>query len=262
MSLASKIGLYAKSALVQRSLNWRGLPLIPKRLVRGAPHNRAAFNEFVLWTKSLGLSGVQWIVDVGANHGDFSQAAAALYPEARVLLVEPLPHLRTALERHCRSRGWRLADCALGSTPGKATFYIDPQNDAIGSLLGFSEAYRSANPRLVAQRSLECRVMTLDALCEAEGINAIDLLKVDVEGFEFEALKGGPRILLKTRALVLELSLIRRAPGAEDGLLEMLSLLRKYGFEIVNVVPSVFARAEPWKPVEFNILARRSDGRP
>jgi len=234
MSAFSKLGLYAKSAWARRNLNWRGLPLIPKRLIRAAPANRAAFNEFILWIQSLHLPRVQWVVDVGANHGDFSQAATALYPQAKALLVEPLPHLRPALEQQCRLRAgrWHIADCALGSSPGKAALYIDAQNDAIGSLLGFSENYLAANRLAVAQRSVECHVTTLDELCADHEIKAIDLLKVDVEGFEFEVLKGGSRMLPKTLALVVELSLIRRAPGADGDLPAMLSLLRNYGLKL------------------------------
>lgn len=262
MSIFSKLELYVKSAYAQRSLNWRGLPLVPKRMIRAAPQNRAAFNEFVLWIDSLHLTSVDSIVDVGANHGDFSQAAAALHPQAKVLLVEPLPHLKAPLERIGRFKGghWRVVDCALGSKPGMASLYVDPQNDAIGSLLGFSEDYRGANPLAAAQRIVKCRVTTLDDLCADEGIKAIDLLKVDVEGFEFEVLRGATRTLRSTRALIVELSLIRRASG-NDGLLEMLALLRNYGFEIVNVIPSLFAGIEGWKPLEFNILARRSNDR-
>jgi hypothetical protein len=38
----------------------------------------------------------------------------------------------------------------------------------------------------------------------------------------------------------------------------MLNLLADAGFDVVRVIPSLFDRREPWKPVEFNILARRS----
>ncbi len=257
LNILGKFELYLKSARAQRRLNLQGLPILPKGLVRHAPHNRAAFNQFVLWVKSLGLSRVESVVDVGANHGDFSRAVAALYPRAKVLLVEPLQNVRSDLERQCElKRGrWTIVPCALGSTKGTGTLYIDPKDDTIGSLLGFSDNYRLTNPLAVNHRSLECPLTTLDELCVEQGVAGIDLLKVDVEGFEFEVLNGGPRMLPKTQAVIIEISLIRRS-GDQD-VLEMLARLRDYGFAIVNVIPSLFAKTEPWKPVEFNVLARR-----
>jgi FkbM family methyltransferase len=259
MSLFTKLNAYARAAAVQHGPNLRGLPLIPKSLCSDAPGNREAFNQFVLWIHKLELSCVNRVVDVGANHGDFSLAASALYPMAQVLLVEPLPSLQEELESRCarRSGRWRLESCALGSQPGSATLYVDANSDAIGSLVGFSEEYLKVNPLAKASQTLTCQVRTLDDLCAERGIETIDLLKIDVEGFEFETLRGGARMLRATNALVIELSLVRRG----DGLLalsEMLGVLSSAGLHLVECYPSLYSVKTPWLPVEFNLLARRS----
>lgn len=100
--------------------------MVPKAMLRSAPHNRVAFNESVLWIGSLQLPRLEWLVDAGAYHGDFSQAASALYPQAKMLLVEPLPNLQPRLQRHCEMRKgrWRVVDCALGNQPGSAKLYV------------------------------------------------------------------------------------------------------------------------------------------
>jgi FkbM family methyltransferase len=258
MSLFSKLNVYARAAAAQRGANLRGLPLIPKSLWSDLPENREAFNQFVLWIHTLQLSRVHRVVDVGANHGDFSLAASALYPKAQVLLVEPLPALQPELERRCarRSGRWRLESCALGSQPGSATLHVDPDSDAIGSLVGFSEEYLKVNPLAKAGQTLVCTVRTLDDLCADCGIETIDLLKIDVEGFEFETLRGGARMLRATTALIIELSLVRRGEGLR-GLSEMLDVLASAGLHLVECYPSFYSRETPWLPVEFNLLARR-----
>ena len=197
-------------------------------------------------------------MDVGANHGDFSQAASALFPEARVLLVEPLPTLLAELQRRCADRGgrWQLATCALSRECGTATLHVDPAHDSIGSLAGFSEEYLRANPASQASRTFACQVRTLDDLCLEQGISKIDLLKIDVEGFEFEVLAGGGKMLQSTEALIVEVSLVRR-PGDADSLERMLRLLRSAGFQLIELLPSYFADDRPWLPLEFNLLARR-----
>jgi hypothetical protein len=132
------------------------------------------------------------------------------------------------------------------------------QDDAIGSLAGFSEEYVAVNAGAKPSNQLECKVRTLDEVAAQHGIAAIDLLKIDVEGFEFEVLAGARKALAKTEAVVVEVSLVRNPSRQANALLRMLNLLADAGFDVVRVIPSLFDRRAPWKPVEFNILARRS----
>jgi hypothetical protein len=101
-----------------------------------------------------------------------------------------------------------------------------------------------------------CEVKTLDAVAAELALDHIDLLKIDVEGFEFEVLKGAGQILQKTDAVIIEVSLVRNT-GTSGLLVEMLDCLARHGFQIVNVIPSLYDIDEPWRPREFNVLARR-----
>ena len=253
-----KITTSLQTARIRRGLNLRGLPLIPKSLWPGAPYNRTLFNEFVSWIDRLQLPGAEWVMDVGANHGDFAQAAGVLFPGARVVLVEPLPPLHAELQRRCAERGgrWQLAACALSNQSGTATLHVDPDADDIGSLAGFSEEYLRANPNAQALRTFTCPVRTLDELCLELSIPKIDLIKIDVEGFEFEVLAGGGRMLQATEALIVEVSLMRR-PQDADALERLLRLVRAAGFKLVDLLPSYHAEDRPWLPLEFNLIARR-----
>jgi FkbM family methyltransferase len=197
-------------------------------------------------------------VDVGANHGDFARAANTWFPAAQVLLVEPLPKMQRCLEKAIQDgrRNWRLLPCALGAEPGRLPLFVDENHDDIGSLAGFSEEYSRTNPEARASKEIICDVKTLDAAAAEAGIDHIDLLKVDVEGFEFEVLQGAERVLGKTTAVIIEVSLVRKA-GDANALVAMLDRLAKQGFDIVAVIPSLFDPQQPWRPREFNVLARR-----
>jgi len=254
-----KIGNYILACRALRRLNLKGCPFLPKALIRLPLHNRSEFNTFITWMKVLQSSQAGWIVDVGANHGDFSNAASACFPSARCLLVEPLPQLHGELEKRCQgSHGrWFLEKCALGARNCVMPLFV-AQDDAIGSLAGFSEEYVTVNVAAKPSHQLECQVRTLDEVTMQRGIAAIDVLKIDVEGFEFEVLEGAKESLVKTAAVVVEVSLVRNVSRHSSALLRMLNLLTDAGFDIVRVIPSLFDLREPWKPVEFNILARRS----
>jgi len=258
MSLPNPLATYLQAVLARRSLNFRGLPLVPKSIWPSAPFYRTGFNQFVLWINTLDLDGVRRIVDVGACHGDFSQAADAMFPEAEFLLVEPSTHLHEELRRRCAERAgrWQLATCALSALPGTASLHIDPNQKGIGSLAPFSDEYLRANPAARPTEQLECQVRTLDELCAEQGVGSIDLLKIDVEGFEFEVLEGAREMLRKTRAVVVELSLVRRPDGA-DALERMLKLLRLANFHVVDILPAYHDPSHGWLPIDFNVLARQ-----
>lgn len=245
--------------MARRAPHLSGAPCLPKALLPDAPYSRAAYNSFVVWIQQLGLSSVATVVDVGANHGDFSRAASLLFPSAKVLLVEPLPKLQQLLQGVIEKRrpNWRLIPCALGSQPGRFPLFVDENRDDIGSLVGFSDEYRAVRPEARASREILCDVKTLDAVSTEFGLHGIDLLKIDVEGFEFEVLNGASEILRKTTAVIVEVSLVRRS-DAQNALLEMLERLVRGGFEVVNVIPSLFDQREPWRPREFNVLVRRT----
>lgn len=259
MNSAAKLLLYFRAAITLRSFNFSGLPLIPKAVYPNLPHSRNAYNSFVLWIHRLGLTSAKTILDVGANHGDFAQAANAIFPQSTVNLFEPLPDMQKHLEQLIQSGRsyWRLVPCALGSENGTFPLHVDDADDAIGSFTGFTEEYLKANPRARLSREIMCQVRTLDDVGSERGFDRIDLLKIDVEGFEFEVLKGAALSLQRTRAVIIEVSLIRRSSGSAHPLVEMLDFLSRTGFEVVEVIPSLFDPAVPWKPVEFNLLARR-----
>ena len=262
--ISRKIELYLRAALGTRSLNLRGLPLLPKAWLSQVPHNRAAYNEFVVWIgQLLQLRTAQVIFDVGANHGDFSQSASTCFPQSRIWLFEPMPALRPVLEERASRHGgrWNVQPLALGSQAARLPLHVDAANDTIGSFVGFDPAYRELNPDASAARLIEVPVETLDGFCKRENITHIDLMKIDVEGFEFDVLDGGCEMLARTSALIIEVSLVRTAGGSPKPLLKMIERLTLAGFYIVGLIPLLNTDGndgEPWRPMEYNVLARRS----
>jgi FkbM family methyltransferase len=255
----SKIATFFRAAIALRSLNLLGLPIISKKLCPGVPTNRTLYNEFILWIKALSLPSARWIIDVGANHGDFAQAASAVFPDAKVLLIEPLPSLQSELKDRSTSHGgrWFLENCAAGQYAGTDKLEIDPRDDSIGSLAGFSEEYCRANPSATVGGTVICNVKPLDQILAEREIKSVDLIKIDVEGFEFEVLQGLEKSLSAVQSIIVEVSLARQAIEGMDPLASMIRRLTESGFAIVAVKPSLYASGNEWQPVEFNILARR-----
>jgi FkbM family methyltransferase len=220
-----------------------GCPFWPKRLTAWPVSNRAFVNLVLGWLR------------------DFARAAVLLPggPSAQVLLVEVLPDLVKELRaRTAHLPNWQIAAVAAGAEPGTSEVHIDPRNDTIGSLKGFGEEFLVAT---VAGRGqftkLVCEVKPLDAIVAEAGITSIDVLKIDVEGFEFEVLKGADQALRSSDVVIIEVSLVRSDMDGATALVRLMSIMQEKGFALVRAHPSIFDQRYPWLPAEYNVIFRR-----
>lgn len=122
-------------------------------------------------------------LDIGANCGVFTSIAAdAVGPSGRVIAVEPIPAMIDRLQFNLAANGFRnvsLFKVAISDAPGTAVLNISDGNYGSSSLVQVVCSGR---------RPLEVDVMTLEQVVVASGVNRVDLLKIDVEGFEDKAL--------------------------------------------------------------------------
>jgi len=135
-------------------------------------------------------------LDVGANVGCYSlQAASLVGPTGRVVSFEPSPLVFERLRQNVDLNGFTntsLCSCALGGASARRLLYLEAGNE------GYSNAIASLHPSVWHGRrdtSREIEVRTMDEWFQESGLSRLDLVKIDVEGAEFEVLEGARQTL-------------------------------------------------------------------
>jgi FkbM family methyltransferase len=139
---------------------------------------------------SLGLT--PRIVDVGANVGDWSLAALDRWPRAQIVAVEANPAATPSLERASGGRFEVINKAVVGKPEEKTrTLYYDWNGKDGACVLGSFHRTETFIPgHVVGNHEVEVECTTLFDVTWRRGTFPTDLLKLDVEGSEFEILEG------------------------------------------------------------------------
>lgn len=170
-------------------------------------------------------------VDVGANEGYLTVAAARRCgPEGRVVAIEPQRRLLPVIAENLRLNAVsnvRVLNLAVADVMGEATLHLTPSLNT-----GASGFHRSSRYRIPTQ-TVEVRTLT-QILDEAE-LTHIDLMKIDIEGCEYEALLGSRAVFEERRVKVLALELhpsILAARGKD--IQDIVAMLDRAGYALTQ----------------------------
>lgn len=204
----------------------------PYRIQRARDLNRfSAIEESLASLKARGYAP-RLIVDGGANVGDFTRAASAIFPAARIAMIEPQPACQPALGALAADPRYTLHPVALGRTAGRLKLAIDPAAVSTGAHI--APEYEGQSPDNLVTIPVE----TLDAILGAMrggGLSPADrtLLKLDLQGWEMEAFLGAEASLPAIEVILTEVSFYKQAyePDIED----LIAHLYARGFALHDV---------------------------
>lgn len=159
------------------------------------------------------------VFDIGSYSGIYTLLAAKSNDDVKTYSFEPNPELFKVLSKNIkinRLKNSKIEALAFDENEGVATLYINHEiNTSVASLINNSNK----------GGSFQVTKTTLDSFVTREKITTIDLMKIDVEGYEINVLKGSLKSLTDFQPIILMESL------SKESLLEQKSFLTKFGYQ-------------------------------
>jgi FkbM family methyltransferase len=135
------------------------------------------------------------IFDVGAHIGLTAIEFSDEFPQATVYAFEPHPGNFARMKSNLVGKPEvKLFQRGLGSEAGELPFHFDPEHPSMARVAAHGEPVTDTIP-----------VDTVDSFCAANGIQSIDLMKIDVEGHEIPVLEGAVKMLSEGRIAILRI---------------------------------------------------------
>mgnify|MGYP001953003706 CR=1 FL=1 len=181
------------------------------------------------------------VFDVGACGGGWSMGVSEHCENVVIHLFEPSPgiyqHLLVPnLSKENCSSSFIFNNCALADTEQVKTFYHYDSNPFLSTLYRRNDAEKQFN--IPQPSSFPVFATTLDLYCNKAGVERIQFLKIDVEGGEFDVLKGASQLLANGNIDVMQFEYGGTYVDAGITLQQIFSYLHGFRYEVYKIHPN------------------------
>jgi FkbM family methyltransferase len=182
------------------------------------------------------------VIDIGANRGQFALAARRCFPDTRILSFEPLQEPAISFQRlFSLDPNVSLHEIAIGPEDKRTMIHVSHADDS-SSLLPISALQNELFPGTQEREQRIITVRRLDAVLCREDIEKPALLKIDVQGFEREALEGCKNLLPCISHVYIECSFVELYCGQALAH-EVISFLDRFGFVLSGIYNLYYDKA-------------------
>ena len=168
------------------------------------------------------------LVDVGANHGNWTRTILRYFPDMEVVMVEPQEWLRADMEDLLQANPrLRWVTAGASNAEGVLRLTLTERDDGSNFLMSPEEAAARG------LRQVEVPVTTVKALVEKFALPAPDIIKIDAEGLHLKVLEGCGSLLGRTDLIFVEASLL---PEAKDNaFVGVVDFMKRCGYALFDV---------------------------
>jgi len=147
------------------------------------------------------------IIEAGAHNGSDTVKLSSLWPQSTIYAFEPVPELFDELKKKITDCGNVIAlPLALGDKIGTSKFHVSSKEGTGSSSLLTPKAHLHHFPWINFNREIEVSTVTIDEFARQNQLEKIDLLWLDLQGYEYYVLKASPDILKRVTVIATEVN--------------------------------------------------------
>lgn len=175
------------------------------------------------------------VIDGGAHTGSTVDEFRKLATNVKFHCFEPDVTLVAGLQvKFADDPNVQLIASALGSEPGTATFNINASRPT-NSLLSTAKGLQTDLQQLCQTvQQVQVPLTTIDDYCEQIGLDVVDIVKLDLQGYDYFALKGATKTLKVTRVVMVEVLFVEIYQGCHL-FQDVQSLMLENGFNLYTL---------------------------
>lgn len=194
-------------------------------------------------TKSFGENGV--VLDVGANVGNYANLIKKLSPQTKVYSFEPHPKTFKILEENANVNGYFAFNLGCGKEKGKLELYDAENKDGSETASMFKEVIENISGRKAITYVVD--VIDLDSFLVEFGIEKVNLLKIDVEGNEYNVIQGVKNALARGIIEVIHFEFNQMNVVSRTFFKDFYDLLSDY--RLFRMLPNGLISLDEYKPI-------------
>ena len=163
------------------------------------------------------------ILDVGANHGNWTRSALQLFPDAQYILLEPQDRLKMHIQDLLAS-GRKITWINAGASDKTETlpFHLSHRDDSSTFLEGDAPS----------APAIPIKVWALDDLLVEYKLPVPGMVKIDAEGFDLKVLQGAGSLLGKTDVFLVEASVLCPFENSVEAIIQFMA---GGGYRLVDI---------------------------
>jgi len=180
------------------------------------------------------LKNLQTIIDIGANKGQFSLAVKSIYPKAKIFSFEPLTNPANKFKKLFKNnKKINFFQSAIGTKKDLVDIYVSKRDDS-SSLLKIGKNQTTIFPGTKESHKEKIKIAPLSYYLNKDDLHQPSLMKIDVQGFELEVIKGCQDLLINIDYIYVECSFVELYEGQALAD-QIISFLENYKFKLIGI---------------------------
>ena len=184
---------------------------------------------YVDWEQISTLPKIDNFIDIGVGQG--TQLLWKKFKNKKIICIDPLDYSENIVKQKLKKNNYSFYKYAVGAKKQIKTLNVE-KNLGRSTLLKVTKKNFEGKPK----SKIKVLVKTLDSIVQESNVKGSIGIKIDVEGYELEIIKGAKKTLKKTHFVIIEARHNHKTFHKQYKLSELMMLMTKNNFVLTKIL--------------------------